>query len=341
MAFSRDDLKTYETQPQVQDPNHDPWGKTPVTQAAPEASAEVVSEPPVEEIDGSTTEPQAEPVAAEADNPEVDNTPEIEEPADGRQPRNRAQERISELVDERNAVREYNKYLQTKLDELLRKGEAPKEPAKAAPQAEADDPAPTLESVGFDPVELTKKQNEWIQKQVEKRVESAVRNIETRQSESAVAKAFENRVAEFKKTAPDFDVVIANPQLPQLAPDAAKVLVRSENGPAIVYHLAKNPDLAVRMSKLDSVSQAAAIGRLEEQLSRAQEAAKTTQEPSKKAPPVKAVSKAPPPPKPVSGGLSPVKDMSTMTMDEWVAHDRARKIAERKAKQQVRQTFRR
>src|SRR5579862_9607155 len=127
MAFSRDDLKAYESQPQKQDPNHDPWDKnTPavatVEETPVDSSATDVTEPPVEDNDGSTTENQAETVAAEDANPEGDKDTDIEEPADGRQPRNRAQERISELVDERNAVREYNKFLQTKLDELLRKG---------------------------------------------------------------------------------------------------------------------------------------------------------------------------------------------------------------------------
>jgi len=346
MAFSRDDLKSYESQPQVQDPNHDVWAakNTPAVEEAPVNSSDTdVTEPPVEGVDGSSTETKAEPVAAEHDNPEVDNTSE-EEPADGRQPRNRAQERISELVDERNAVREYNKFLQSKLDELLRSnGKAPeKEPTRSAPQPEPDEAAPTLESVGFDPVELAKKQNEWIQKQVDKRVESAISKIESRQSEAQVARAFENRVSEFRKSAPDFDTVIANPSLPQLAPDAARVVVRSENGPAIAYHLAKNPDLAVRVSKMDPVSQAAAIGRLEEQLVRAKAEAGTTQEPSKKAPAKAAVSKAPPPPKPVSGGSAPVtKDMAQMTMEEWVAHERGRKLAERQNKLKLRQTFRR
>lgn len=354
MAFSRDDLVAYENKPQVDDPNFDPWGgksHPPEPQvkaeASPESSAEDVTEPPVEGIDGSTTEPEAEPVAAEIDSPEVDKDPELDLGTDGARPRNRAQERITELVDERNAVKEYNKYLQSKLDELLRMQVSKSTPApdaspKTVSQPEAEDVAPTLESVGFDPVELNKKQNEWIQKQVNKRVESAVKQIEVRQSEVAIRQAFENKTVEFRKTALDFDVVLANPALPQLAPEAARVVIKSDNGPAIAYHLAKNPDLAVRISKMEPVSQAAAIGRLEEQLVRTSAEVVDTKEPSKVAKPVVAkVTKAPPPPKPVSGGISPVqKDGSMMSMDEWVANERGRKIADRQAKIKLRQSMR-
>lgn len=346
MAFSRDDLKSYETKPQVQDPNHDPWGKNaadPQVKAETEAdsSAEPVTEPTEEGIDGSSTETQAEPVAAEHADPEGE--PELnEEPADGR-PRNRAQERITELVDERNAVREYNKYLQSKLDELLRDKQV-KPASDASPktesQPEAENLPPTLESVGYDPVELNKKQNEWMQKQVNKQVREAVRQLETQKSNEAVAQAFQNRVTEFKKTAPDFDVVIANPKLPQLAPEAARIIVRSDTGPAVAYHIAKNPDIAVRIAKMDPVSQAAAIGRLEEQILRASQKV-DTQEPSKAPKPVQTakVTKAPPPPKPVSGGNVVTKSPGEMSMEEWVAHERGRKIAARVERQKMRQAM--
>lgn len=353
MAFSREDLQAYEAKPQVEvdGKTFDPFNPTepPAVAAEVESSPTAVSEPPVEEIDGSTTEPQAEPVAAEVANPEGEKDPEVDEPADGRAPRNRAQERISELVDERNAVKEYNKYIQSKLDEALRmlqdKNSAPRETSSTekVSQTDTEEAPPTLESVGFDPIELNKKQNEWIQKQVDKRVENAVKQIEVRQSEQAVRQAFEGRMAEFRKTAPDFDTVLANPQLPQLAPEAARIVVRSEQGPAVAYHLGKNPDIAIRISKMDPISQAAAIGRLEEQVARAKSDVQDTKEPSTTKAPIKvaSVSKAPPPPKPVSGGTAPVtKEMGQMTMEEWVAAERGRKAQERQAKLKVRQSMR-
>lgn len=346
MAFSREDLTAYASQPQVDEPNFDPWGgksSPPEPQvkaeASPESSPEDVTEPADQVNDGSTTEPKAESVAAKDANPEGDKDTDLEDLADGK-PRSRAQERIEELVAERNALRKYGEYLLAQVESSRK---APKElqESRPAPAEVIDETAPTLESADYDPVKLNKLQNEWIQTQVNKRVESAVKQIETRQSEVATRQAFEKATAEFRKTAPDFDIVLANPALPALAPEAARVVVRSENGPAIAYHLAKNPDIASRISRMDAVDQAAAIGRLEGQIVRTMTEAKDVQKEPSKAPTVKSVTKAPPPPKPVSGGTSPVqKDATLMSMEEWVANERGRKIADRQAKQKMRLSMR-
>lgn len=346
MAFSRDDLTTYESKPQVDEPNFDPWGgksSPPEPQVKAEAESEsspdTVTEPTDTGIDGSTTETTAESVAAPDANLEGDKDPDLEDVADGK-PRSRAQERIEELVAERNALRKYGEYLLSQVGDLRKSGtKEPVQESRPAPVEASDDVAPTLESVDFDPIKLNKMQNEWIQRQVTKQVKSALGQIENSRSENAVRQAFDQKTAEFRKTAPDFDTVLANPALPQLSPEAARVVVRSDLGPDIAYHLGKNPDLAIRISRMEPVDQAAAIGRLEGQLS------KTTQEePSKNAKqPVKvaSVTKAPPPPKPVSGGTSPVqKDGALMSMEEWVSVERGRKIADRLAKQKLRQSMR-
>jgi hypothetical protein len=344
MAFSRDDLTVYESKPQVDSPNFDPWeGKShpPEPQveavASTDPSPEDVAPPDVQAVDGSTTEPEAEPVAATSATLEGDKDPDLEELADGK-PRSRAQERIEELVAERNALRKYGEYL---LSQVESSRKAPKGEQESRPVAAEvnDELAPTLESADYDPVKLNTLQNEWIQKQVDKRVNSAVRQIEVRQSEVAIRQAFDQRTAEFKKTTPDFDTILANPALPQLAPEAARVVIKSENGPAIAYHLGRNPDLAERIARMDAVDQAAAIGRLEGQLTKVtqKEPSTTTKAPVK----VASVTKAPPPPKPVSGGTSPVqKDSALMSMEDWVANERSKKLSERSAKLKLRQSLR-
>jgi hypothetical protein len=358
MSFTIADLKAYEAQPAVDNPNHDPWAGTntaATAAASPQAKAEAdvdaaiaasVTEPAEQgNNDGSTTETKAETVAANDANPEGAKDPELEDFTDGK-PRSRAQERIEELVAERNALRDYGKYLLDQVKSQRTGGpQTGTESQTVTTNKEQDDSAPTLEGAEFDPIKFAKQQNEWIDKQVAKRVESALKQFETRQSEVAIRSAFEQRAAEFSKSVPDFGVVIANPALPQLAPEAAKVVVRSDNGPAIAYHLAKNPDMAMKISRLEPLSQAVAIGRLEESLVRSKAEASTQKEPSKEAakPVVKqaAVTKAPPPPKPVGSGSSVVtKDEGIMSMEEWVANDRNKKLAERAARKQLRAAMR-
>lgn len=361
MAFSRDDLKIYESQKPAEVPDTqetlfatNPEVLNPEAPSQVDENAEVdaaiaasVTEPTAKGTnDGSTTANTAEPVAATSPDPEGVKDPDLEDLTDGK-PRSRAQERIEELVAERNALRKYGEYLLAQV-EATRK--APQQVDQSASQPTVndtkEDPAPTMESAEYDPVKLTKLQNEWLDRQLNKRVESAVKQLETRQNEVAIRQTFEQRSAEFKKTAPDYEIVIANPALPQLAPNAAKIVVKSENGPAVIYHLGKNPDLAVRIARMDPESQAHAIGRLEEQLIRAKtETKNTTQEPSKQEtkPAVKpaVVTKAPPPIKPVSSGTSVTqKPADIMSMEEWVAADRARKIADKEARKKMRTSMR-
>jgi hypothetical protein len=356
MSFSRDDLTVYESKPQIQVENHDPWApRTPQDVINPEATpqaetadaeldaaiASSVTEPTEKgtDNDGSTTETEAETVAAEIAIPEGAKDPELEnDPADGRT-RSRAQERIEELVAERNALREYGKYL---LSQVEAQRKAPQEVTPQVTKTEPEELAPTLESADFDPVKLSKLQTEWLNKQVEKRVESVVKQLETRQSEQAIRQAFEQKTAAFRKDTPDFDTVISNPALPRLAERAAKEVIKSDFGPAIAYRLAKNPDLAARIARLDSDGQVKAIGKIEEQI----ESSITTQkEPSQNTKPALkpvSVTKAPPPPKPVASGSGVIqKDASIMSMEEWVANERSKKVAERQSKLKLRQAMRR
>lgn len=343
MAFTRDDLVAYATKPQVDVPGHDPFNPSP--QGAPaNVEADVnaaidasLSESAVTDInDGSTTELEAEPVAAEIANPEGANSPELDDPLDGGR-RSRAQERIEELVAERNALREYGKYLLKQVEGVRTPSETVSQPV-AAPVEEEQ--MPTLESADFDPSKFSKMQNEWVQKQVNKRVEQAVKQIEVRQSEQATRQAFESKVAEFRKNAPDFDTVLSNPALPRLAERAAKEVIHSERGPAIAYHLGKNPDLAARIARMDPDGQIKAIGRLEEQLSKStqQEPSTTVAKPAQKQ---ASVTKAPPPPKPVTSGTGVIsKPENIMGMDEWVQNERNKKIAEKSARVKMRNAMR-
>lgn len=333
MAFSREDLTAYASQPQTQIDKFDPFNPDPQVkaEASQDPSPEDVPELPEEVLDGSTTETEAESVAATDANPEGEKSPELDDLADGKH-RSRAQERIEELVAERNALRRYGEYLLTQVDGQRKSTQAA---PPVAPTEVSDDSAPTLESAEFDPVKLNKLQNEWIQKQVNKRVESAVAQIETRQSETAVRQAFESRVTEFRKKTPDFDTILANPALPQLAPEAAKVVVRSEQGPELAYYLGRNPDIAERIARMEPFSQVAAIGRLEGQLSKPAQ-----KEPSKTSKPA-SVTKAPPPPKPVSGGSGIVqKDQALMSMEDWVSHERNKKVADQANRKKIRLAMR-
>jgi hypothetical protein len=214
---------------------------------------------------------------------------------------------------------------------LAQKAPAPATPAQAAAaptaQAGASDPMPTLEQHGYDTAKWAEAHAQWTNRQVEARVAGAMQNVQAQQHAQTAREAFESRVNAFKANVPDFDVVIQNPALPAL-PAVAPLIVGSEVGPAIVYHLAKNPDLAMRISRMASDQQKVAIGEIIGRLAVAQ----VTQSPQRRPSTASTSStQAPPPPSTTRSGASAAAptDPSKMSMDEFVANERQRAAEKR------------
>ena len=346
MAFTREEVLAYESQ-------------APAVETPPAAVAQDKSTPAADagsEAAPSAADDTAQPVAgddssgAPADSPPADGDsdtdttavvktePEDNEPA----PKpGSARERIQDLVAENKSLRKFGEHV---LGELKKVREVPASETSAAPAApvsDADDPAPTLEGHEFDQVKFAKAQNEWLQKQVDKRLARALQESEGRQTAAAAQRAFEARAAEFAKGKDDYDVVMSNVDLPKVAQGTARAIVFSEHGPALAYHLAKNPDVATRISRMNPEQQLMALGRIEVQL--AAPAPKSETKPDPKTAPKK-VTKAPPPPVPnPAGTTTAVRNLTdnSLSMDEWVKADRAQKAAEREARIKMRDRMRR
>jgi hypothetical protein len=77
--------------------------------------------------------------------------------------------------------------------------------------------------------------------------------------------AFEDRAEVFAQKAPDYYDLVQDPTFP-LAPASYWAALKRENGPEIVYHLAKNRAEAERISRLAPLDQAAEIGALAREL---------------------------------------------------------------------------
>jgi hypothetical protein len=261
---------------------YDKGFKAPAVEAEPPP---VVPEPPpVELVTDSPPVETGDVVVA------ADSTPALaaDEPAPDAPPKGSARERIEELVAERNALKKYLEYR----DSLEQR---PATVATSAPTVAATtDAAPTLESCQFDTDKWTQQMTAWSQKQIQAGVKQAL-NSERQTATVEIQKAkFEERMAAFEKVTPDLKVVLGNPALPRLAPEAAALVVASDLGPQILHHLGKNPEKAARIARQSPIEQAAAIGRLEVEL-------KATKAPQKQ------LSNAPSPPTPTRGaGSAPI-----------------------------------
>lgn len=92
-----------------------------------------------------------------------------------------------------------------------------------------------------------------------------------RERQAKIERSFDHaeREEKFSETVPDYHEVTRARDL-AITETMAETIHESENGPAIAYHLGKNPRLAERISQLPALQQAREIGRIEAKLEKPQ-----------------------------------------------------------------------
>lgn len=270
---------------------------------APEVAKTSPTPDDAEVIQDSAPAPEA-PVEASPDSP-----PEPAE-SDSEAPKSRAQIRIEQLSAKakdaeigQQAALESAEYWRNKALEV-----PAEEPKK--------DPRPTLEGSEFDQDKFAEASSAWMEREVGRQTASQVAKALVHQAakgeeETARAQWLE-RSAKFSAEHDDFNAIAYAPGLP-LTKDMFSVIQELEKGPEIVYHLGKNVDIAARISRLKPAQQAAAIGRLEAELSK----------PAPKPQP----SNAPEPPTSVDGS-TPSVDISKLPIKDWMKERKAELRAE-------------
>lgn len=136
-----------------------------------------------------------------------------------------------------------------------------------------------------------------------------------------------------RATFEDFDEVIEalqDPAIP-ITRELVETLIQSENGAALLYHLAQNPEEAVRIAKLPALAAARELGKLEARIATKEPEA----EPEEKVPPAPPVDTAPKPISPIrkpagSGTPRPDTPESDKLSDEdWLKARNAQVAAQR------------
>lgn len=198
------------------------------------------------------------------------------------------------------------------------------EPVRSEPEPAQAPARKTLADFGYDEGKYT----DYLFSEAEKRAEAvAERKVkETYQRTSFQDRAldFQDRAREYAKAqkVEDFEIAFAHPSEggPQVTQEMAETILEAENGPEMLYHLAKNRDLARQISRLPPLQQARELGRLEARLANKPTAAK--------------VSAAPPPAPKVEGSASstPIApdspDSDKLSAEEW-ARRRNKQLARR------------
>lgn len=205
--------------------------------------------------------------------------------------------------------------IQERFDTLTRaKHEAEREAAywrqRANPVQQAGPPAkPTVDQFK-DYGEFVEALADW---KADQKVSEALKARDVEMAKTADARVQETKAQTFverqnaaREAIPDYDAVVGAADVP-ISEHVGKVLLNSPKGADLVYHLAKNPAEAARISQMSAEDAAYELGQISATLGR----------PST---PAKPVTKAPAPMKPTAGnGSSSATDPSKMSHEEYRA----------------------
>lgn len=187
-------------------------------------------------------------------------------------------------------------------------------PSREAPPADDPEPADTVKTLADFEYDEAKFQKHIFEQAEKRSVAVARRELEQAREQEAAQRrvqSFKAREAEFAKTVEDYEEVAhyrAN-----INAAMADVIRESDDGPALAYHLGKNPEIAEKIAQLPPIAAARELGMIEARLAFEREQAKAAK-----------VSKAPPPPPKVDGVEAPTSvrvdtpEGDSLSDEEWV-----------------------
>ena len=140
--------------------------------------------------------------------------------------------------------------------------------------------------------EFYKAHAKWAAQEEIKAARESERQEKLRREAEAKKTQFLGKIDEFKKAHEDFEETIAEVDDIAMSPAISNAILESDNGPELMYELAKNREEYARMCALPPLEAVRAFGRFEARLQ------KPSEEKAKEIKPK--TTKAPPPPKPIS-----------------------------------------
>lgn len=310
--------------------------QTPAVSATPEAPASPPAEQAENPFAGFETEafdagepveadeqPEAPP--AESADPEKGEAEEATEPEKPAPPKKQtAQERIDEVTRARREAERRADDLQKRLEALEQRALQEAPPKEETPESAKSETRGPPKPDDFEFGELDSAYiAAVVDYQTEKRWEELRQRDVAERQQAAVRAKFEQQIATGREKYPDFDEKVvrgAEERAWPLSETLAVLLVESEVGEDIAYHLATNLDEAVRVDRLAPVEQARYFGRLEAKFSAARAAATGGNAPAE----TPATTRAPQAPPPVTPGRGAGGQFqATAKSDDFAAFEKA------------------
>lgn len=231
----------------------------------------------------ATTEPDVtEPDGKATDTPGADSAPAVTDPDEGtnRKAKDGFSGRIDELTQNWREEQRTRQGIERDRDywreQALRNQQQPQQRESERPSDQPGEPKlKTLADFKYD----EQAYGEYILGEAEKAAERKLDGFrkeatesEQRETRERSRREFDGRIESFKKAEKitDFDVAFRDPRDggPTITDAMAETIMAAEDGPALLYHLAKNPQLSADIARMTPLQQAREIGRLESKLAK-------------------------------------------------------------------------
>lgn len=167
-----------------------------------------------------------------------------------KEPTDSFQSRINKVTADKYAEKRRADELQKKIDELQSK-------------SKPEEAKPTLESFDYDEDQYNQANISYQVQQELKKQNELQKQQTTQQQEQQKATEFNERIAKFGKD----DFAEKANSVPNLPSGVADALVNSDNGPALIYHLAEHLDVADSISNMSPSQAMMELGRISANLS--------------------------------------------------------------------------
>lgn len=243
--------------------------KSDETKSASEAIE--ASEETTDESD--TSENDAESSNEDSDE-EQDESLEAKTKDDHKPRKNGAEKRIKKLVTERNVFKDERDYW--KQEALKRKG--PADEAETAPKAAQKTAASTEGKPSPDDFDT---HADYVDALADWKVEQKLKERDQREQETRVkteyqkrTESFRSQVKTFQETHKDFAEVIEDIDDIPMSLTVQEILLDADNGPELMYEMAKNRKEYERICRMDAKSAAFAMGQLAVRIEKQTEAKK-------------------------------------------------------------------
>ena len=199
------------------------------------------------------------------------------------------------------------------------RGQKPEEkPLEATPVATAAKGEPNPDDYETS-TEFYRAHARWAAQEEIKAVKESERQEKLRTEADSKKTAFHSKVQEFQKAHDDFEDVIADVDDIQMSPAISQAILEADNGPELMYELAKNKEEYARMCALSPFDAIRALGRFEARLTKPSEEKQIQKQKT---------TKAPPPARPISAssanGKKSPEDMTQAEYERW-ADDREKR----------------